>query len=125
VGDTKFGLDDLIKQDPNAKWDASKGEVIDSDPKFGHWTRSPRVATVPLMDPRILLTEAEFKSGKQPVVFNNFAKIFIEPRPSGSGSQDDIYGRVLPFAFGSGLAPSSGLTGGATGTLVRILQIVE
>ncbi len=123
VGDTKFGLDDLIKQDPNAKWDAVKGEVVGSDPKYGHWTRSPRVATIPLMDPRQLLSEGNFKSGKQPIVFNNFAKIFIESRPPGSGQQDDIYGRFLPFAFGSGTAPSSGPI--APGTLVRILQIVE
>ena len=121
VGDTKFGLDDLIKQDPNAKWDAAKREVVGSDPKYGHWTNSPRVVIVPLMDPQQLLTEGNLKSGKQPIVFNNFASVFIEARPPGQGNQDDVYGRFLPFARGSGTAAGSEMNG----TLVRTLQIVE
>ena len=119
VGDTKFGLDDLIKQDPYAYWDPIAKEVKNSDPKFGHWTNSPRMAIVPLFDPRQLLSEGNVQTGTKPIVFNNFATVFIENRPAGQGNQDDIHGKFFPFVRGAGTS------GPATGTLVRIIQIVE
>jgi hypothetical protein len=58
------------------------------------------------------------------VSFNNFALIFVDgvqtvPAPTGPA---DVFitGRFLYFATGLGGAP-----GGATGSLVRVLQLVE
>jgi hypothetical protein len=121
MGWVRHGLEDLIKQDPNARWDPVLKTVVGSDPKFGHWTNSPRLITVPLFDPRILLTEGSFKSGKQEIVFNNFTTLFIEPSPGGSGQNDDINGVFLPTAKGMYAAGP----GEVAGTLIRVLQIVE
>lgn len=120
MGWVKNGMEDLIKQDPYAAWDPVLQQVVRSDPKFGHWTNSPRVITVTLFDPRILLTDGDFKSGKQGIEFNNFASFFIEPL-SGGGQNDDIQGVLLPLARGMGTAGP----GETAGSLVRILQIVE
>jgi hypothetical protein len=121
MGWVRNGLGDLIDQDPHARWDPVLKEVVGSDPKYGHWTNSPRVITVPLFDPRILLTQDEFKSGKQDIVFNNFASLFIEAPDPGSGQNSDIFGRFLPIARGVGTVGA----GQTAGSLVRILQIIE
>jgi hypothetical protein len=121
MGWVRNGLTDLIKQDPNARWDPVLKQVTGTDPKYGHWSNSPRVITVVLFDPRILLTEDNFKSGKQPIVFNNFASLFIEEPPPGSGQNDDIFGVLIPIARGMAAAGP----GEVEGSLVRMLQIVE
>jgi Flp pilus assembly protein TadG len=46
VGETNQGIDDLLLKDPDAKWDASRNRVIDSD-----FNPSPRVFPIPLYDP--------------------------------------------------------------------------
>jgi hypothetical protein len=121
MGWVRNGLGDLIAQDPGARWDPVLREVVGSDPKYGHWSNSPRMITVVLFDPRILLTEGNFKSGKQPIQFNNFASLFIEPTPPGSGQNDDIFGVLIPIARGMSTAGP----GEMEGSLVRILQLVE
>lgn len=120
MGWVRNGMQDLIKQDPYAAWDPVLQQVVRSDPKFGHWSNSPRVITVTLFDPRILLTDGDFKSGKQSIQFNNFASFFIEPL-TGGGQNNDIEGVLLPLARGMGAAGP----GETAGSLVRILQIVE
>ncbi len=119
-GNLRAGMNDLVKQDPDARWDPIQRKVVGS--KFEPWWNSPRVATVAIFDPNQFLLEGANHSGIQPIVFNNFASIFIEELPPGSGANsDNVYGRFLPFAQGAGRARE----GGTSGTLVRMLQIVE
>jgi Flp pilus assembly protein TadG len=46
VGNTKKGVADLIAQDPNARWDPSKKEIVDSD-----YAISPRIVPIALFSP--------------------------------------------------------------------------
>lgn len=121
MGWVRNGLRDLIAQDPYARWDPVLKQIEGTDPKYGHWSNSPRLITVVLFDPRILLTEGNFKSGKQPIEFNNFASLFIEEPPPGSGQNDDLFGVLIPIARGMAAAGP----GEVEGSLVRMLQIVE
>jgi hypothetical protein len=118
MGIIRQGLNSLVAQDPGAQWDPINKVVTGS--LYDPWWNSPRVATVALFDPRPLLEDGSSFSGRQDIVFNNFASIFIEPLPSGSGQNDDVYGRFIPRARGARGSPN-----GNAGTLVRMLQIVE
>ena len=48
VGPTREGIELLIGQDRNARWDEGCNCVINSDPRFGI---SPRIRPIPLYDP--------------------------------------------------------------------------
>ncbi len=83
VGPTKQGINDLYNQDPDATWDPVQG-VVNSDYPPG---ASPRIARVPMFDPRFPPT-----SGKQDIVVTNIAGFFIE----GVQGNGDVTGRLMP-----------------------------
>ncbi|HZI94468.1 MAG TPA: pilus assembly protein TadG-related protein [Patescibacteria group bacterium] len=93
VGPTKQGVQDLIDQDPGARWDPALGVVNSAFPPGG----SPRIGRVPMFDPSNPPT-----SGKQSLKITNIAGFFIE----GVKGNGDVTGRLV-FATGSG-APTPG-----------------
>jgi hypothetical protein len=123
-GPTLFGVEDAIEQDSLAYWDASTNTVIGST--YGSaWLKSPRVKIVPLYSPdQIATIHGQYSGGGHAtLIFNNFALIWLDGIQSvgtGTNSTDYVLGRFLYYAPGLGGAP-----GGATGTLARVLQLVE
>lgn len=119
VGPTRFGVDSLISADPGARWDPTTETVVGIDPKYGHWTNSPRVVSLALFDPAQIANIQG--GGGLNITFNNIALFFIEgfdETAPGPASQRPVKGRFLYFAAGSG-------TGPVTGPLFRVLQLVE
>lgn len=113
VGPTRQGVEDAIAQDRTAYWDPVAGVVS----QYG--LSSPRVRIVPLYDPSQIL---RFRGSKQ-IEFNNFGLIFLEGTQTinvGGSNEEWVSGRFLYYAPGLGGNP-----GGATGSLVRVLQLVE
>jgi hypothetical protein len=95
---------------------------------MSNWLKSPRIKIVPLYDPAqiaLIHSHAQNKSPGTPnvVSFNNFALIFVDSTHSvpAQNGPDDVFimGRFLYFAQGLGNP------GGATGSLARVLQLVE
>jgi len=80
IGPTAQGMRDLIALDPDAEWDESCGCVVNSE----HGV-SPRIALIPLHDPRVPID-----SGRQVVVVTKVVAFFIE-RMQGN----DVRGRFL------------------------------
>ncbi len=114
VGPTDKAVDSLISLDPNAQW--LNGTVVNSDPQYGNWLNSPRVVTVAVFDPHLIAGITG--GGNLQLQFNNFAKFFLEPIPSGGGPKPDVMARFLYYVAG-------GNDGIGNGTLVRKLQLVE
>lgn len=112
VGPTRQGVDDVVAMDPTAYWDNTTNNLISP---YGF--SSPRVKIVPLYDPAYI---AQIVGGNHTLTFNNFALIFIEGTYS-VGPDEFVVGRFLYFAQGVG----GGAPGGITGSLVRVLQLVE
>lgn len=121
AGTVSPAWDTRIGYDQDASWNDVDNRVDDSD--FPDRDRdglpdSPRVVVVALYDP-----EAEMLGpSDNSVVFNNFAKIWVDERPpgcSGAGCKSAITGRFLGFIGG----PGGG--GGTTGTLIRTLQLIK
>jgi hypothetical protein len=70
---------------------------------------------VGLMDPIYIQGSSQNVKPDQGAVFNNFARIFLQDAP---GNTDNIKGIFLGFAPGG--------TGGTTsGTLVKVLQLIQ
>lgn len=110
--------DTRIGYDPDARWN-DQTNTVDNSNGGGAWlTDSPRVVIVALYDPTAeLLTPNDNK-----IVFNNFAKVWVDQRPpgcSGAGCKAPITARFLGFVGGPG--------GGAatTGTLIKSLELIE
>ena len=95
VGPTKQGVQELIDQDPGAKWDNSTNQITGST--YGP-TGSPRIIRVPFFDPRTPPT-----SGKQKIEVTNIASLFLE-NIDGNGT---VHGRIM-LATGSGLGTTPG-----------------
>lgn len=112
VGPTRQGVDDVVKMDPTAYWDNTTNNLVSP---YGF--SSPRVKIVPLYDPGYI---AQIVGGNHTLTFNNFALIFIEGTVK-QGQDEFVIGRFLYFAQGVG----GGAPGGMTGSLVRVLQLVE
>ncbi|HET9465865.1 MAG TPA: pilus assembly protein TadG-related protein [Gemmatimonadales bacterium] len=113
--DTRIGYDD------GASWNDETNTVDDSD--FPDRDQdglpdSPRVVVVALYDP-----EAEMLGpSDNTLVFNNFAKIWVDERPAdcmGAGCKAPITGRFLGFVTG----PGGG--SGVTGSLIRSLELIK
>jgi hypothetical protein len=115
VGPTRQGVLNLIAQDPYATW--SSGGITGSNFGNGIYSSSPRIKTVPLYDPAFI---AQIMGGNHNLTFNNFARIFIEGVQK-QGPDEFVIGRFMYYAPGLGGSAS----GGATGSLVRVLQLVE
>lgn len=117
-GPTTQGVTNAVAQDSMAYWDTSTNTVVGSALGTG-WLSSPRVKIVPLYSPDQI---ALITGGNHNVTFNNFALIWLEGTVTvGRGQTADEYvvGRFLYFATGLGG------TGPTTGSLVRVLQLVE
>jgi hypothetical protein len=116
VGPTRQGVLNLIAQDPNATWDPVYG-ITNSNFGNGKTSSSPRIKTVPLYDPAFI---AQIVGGNHNLTFNNFARIFIEGVQQ-QGHDEWVIGRFMYYAPGLGGSSS----GGNTGSLARVLQLVE
>ncbi|MDT8341961.1 MAG: Tad domain-containing protein, partial [Longimicrobiales bacterium] len=111
VGPTAQGIGDLMDQDPDAYWDPRLGPVRDVDGETVPALSSPRVMKIGLFRPDEIVS-----SGMQTIRFNNFALLFLEGQ---ANPQAPVIARFMFFAGGEGV------TGPATGSLVRFLRLVE
>jgi hypothetical protein len=86
VGPTKQGMDDLIAQDPYARWDDGLNKVVNSSKN-----PSPRVVAIPLFDP---VYYAEGKAGGRgaSLKFVNYMGFFIEEMRG-----NEVVGRITPI----------------------------
>jgi hypothetical protein len=118
-GPTRQGVGGAISQDSAAYWDTGTNTVIGST--YGaNWLSSPRVKIVPLYSPDQI---ALIVGGNHNVTFNNFALIWLDGVQTvgqGQNAEEYVLGHFLYFATGLGTGPGS-----TTGSLVRVLQLVE
>jgi hypothetical protein len=122
-GPTKFGVEDAIAKDSLAYWDPTTNTVIGSTYGSG-WLRSPRVKIVPLFSPdQIATIRGQFSGGGHAdVIFHDFALMWLEGIVStGQGATSNEYVQARFLYYASGI----GSPGPVTGTLVRVLQLVE
>jgi Flp pilus assembly protein TadG len=106
VGPTMQGINDLIAQDPGARWDTTDQKIVNS--AYG---RSPRIGLVPLFDPQLPPT-----SGRNYVTISKIGAFFIES--TGPGSQ--VNGRFVQItAQGTPCETNTG------SSLVQGLQLIE
>lgn len=108
IGPTKQGFQDLIEQDPEARWSQDLGCVTRGD---GCVASSPRIRPAPMFDPR----DAP-DPGAKPLTFTNFASIFVS-RIQGN----EVYAVFMGLG---GVAPAeeSGETEGPAARIVRLIQ---
>jgi hypothetical protein len=109
IGPTKQGFQDLIDQDPDARWDDVDECVTRGD---GCIFDSPRIRAAPMFDPR----EAP-DPGSKPLTFTNFANIFVD-RIQGN----EVYGRFLGLSGVPGGGDTSGDDDGPAVRFVRLIQ---
>jgi len=98
-GPTKQGLDVLYALDPKARWHSLNKKVVDSA-----YLRSPRIVTIPLMDPSIGVTAAG--PGRKKVVVAKLLSFFIE-----SYSSSNVTGRLVGAAAPGSAVPCATQTG--------------
>ena len=106
VGPTRQGVDDLIAQDPNARWDNASQTIINS--AFG---RSPRVVLVPMFDPRL-----PPNPGRNWVQISKIGAFFLE----GTAGGGDVIGRYMETTTTGGPCP-----GGLGNGLVKGVALVQ
>lgn len=113
--------DARIGYDANATWDDVDNEVDGSN--YGDQDQdglpdSPRVVVVALYDPAAEMLAPSDNT----LVFNNFAKVWVDERPDGcegAGCKAPITARFLGFVTGPGGGE------GTTGTLIKRLQLIK
>jgi hypothetical protein len=118
-GPSRQGVTGAVGQDSAAYWDTSTNTVVGSIYGSG-WLTSPRVKIVPLYSPDQI---ALIVGGNHNVTFNNFALIWLDGVVTvgqGNNAEEYVLGRFLYFASGLGTGPGS-----TTGSLVRVLQLIE
>jgi hypothetical protein len=121
AGTVSPAWDTRIGYDPDASWNDITNKVDNSrfpDRDRDRLPDSPRVVVVALYNPQAELLAPSDNS----IVFNNFAKIWVDQRPpgcSGAGCKSAITGRFLGFIGGRGGG------GGSTGTLIKTLQLIK
>jgi hypothetical protein len=86
VGPTKHGMEELIVQDPGARWDSATNTVVNSA-----FAESPRISLVPFFDPTLPPT-----SGRNWVRVVKLGAFFIES-VQGNG---DVTGRFMQITTG-------------------------
>jgi hypothetical protein len=111
TGGVKNGVKDLVKLDPGATWNDATHTITGSS--YPGET-SPRVIIVGLFDPIFIKGANKNNKPDAGVVFNNFAKIFLQP----ANGNDDVTARFIGFIPGGG-------GGVAAGTLVKVPRLVE
>jgi hypothetical protein len=109
IGPTKQGMQKLIDQDPDAKWDINCECIVDGDPQFDI---SPRIGLIPIHDPRIPM-----EPGKKTVLVTKIAAFFIEEQHA----DGTVVGRFLRIQ-GPGTPCIAGVTAGG---FVWHLSLVE
>jgi hypothetical protein len=118
VGQISPAWDTRIGYDPGAHWDDGTNTVVGSSAGDDWLTDSPRVVVIALYSPvDELLTPNDNK-----IVFNNFARMFVDSRPpgcSGASCKAPITARFLGFVTGPGGGPA------LTGTLIRNLRLIK
>jgi Flp pilus assembly protein TadG len=113
VGPTKFGIQDLIKLDPTARWDDVNKTVVSNNPAY-QGQANPRVIKVAVYDPIQVQ-----KSGKINISFTNIALMFVEAYQRVPGNKDDaVIARFMTYAPGVG-------TPGPGGPLARYVRLVQ
>jgi hypothetical protein len=113
--------DTRIGYDPDATWNdmtnaVDKSDFDDNDDDG--LVDSPRVVIVALYNPELEMLSPSDNT----LVFNNFAKIWVDKRPpgcSGAGCKAPITGRFLGFVGGPGGGP------GVTGSLIKTLELIK
>jgi Flp pilus assembly protein TadG len=85
VGPTRQGMEDLIGQDPGARWDSETKTIVNSA-----FAESPRIGMVPFFDPTIPPT-----SGRNWVTVVKIGAFFIEGIQGG-----DVTGRFIQITTG-------------------------
>ena len=108
-GPTGDGIDDLIAQDPNARWDEGQKKVItDLHP-------TPRIFPIPLYDPDF------YQSGKAngrdaSLRMANWVGFFVESR-----NGNNVFGRIVPIL--GVIDPNAGPA--PAGTFPRAIRLVQ
>lgn len=113
--DVTRAVQNILNRDPGATWNQSAKQVTGSTES--DWTKSPRVITVALMDPRHIhgANPAQQPDGR--TEFSNFARIWLD-QPEVTDPPGTVRAVFLGFATGT--------SGGTTsGTLVKQLQLIE
>lgn len=117
VGQISPAWDTRIGYDPGAYWDDASNTVVDSDAGADWLTDSPRVVIVALYSPA-----TPMNPNTNNLVFNNFARMFVDKRPPGCSDAQckaPITARFLGFVSGPGGGP------GTTGTLIKNLRLIK
>jgi hypothetical protein len=117
AGQVSPAWDTRIGYDPGAYWNDATNTVENSEAGDDWLTESPRVVIIALYSPA-----NPMNPNTQNLVFNNFARMFVDSRPpgcSGASCQAPITARFLGFVSGPG--------GGAatTGTLIKTLRLIK
>jgi Flp pilus assembly protein TadG len=86
VGPTRHGMEDLVAQDPGARWDSATRTIVNSA-----FAESPRIGIVPFFDPMLPPT-----SGRNWVTVVKLGAFFIE-NVTGGG---DVTGRFIQITTG-------------------------
>lgn len=117
VGPISNAWNTRIGYDAPARWDDNYNTAVNAQGGTNWLTTSPRVVIVALYSPEAEMTGPSDNK----LVFNNFARVFLDPRPPGCDAicKDPITARFLGFVT----SPGGGA--GVTGTLIKKLQLVE
>jgi hypothetical protein len=117
VGPISNAWNERIAYDAPARWDDYSNTAVDALGGTNWINTTPRVVIVALYSPEGEMTGPSDNK----LVFNNFARVFLDPRPPGCAAvcKDPITARFLGFVTSPGGGP------GVTGTLIRKLQLVE
>ena len=110
VGPTVSGIEELIAQDPGARWDSSTNRVVNS--AFGA-QQSPRVFPIPLFDP-IYYDEGKRNGRNADLKTANWIGFFADHV---SGNQ--IYGKIIPIA---GIRDGAPIPDGLTIRSIRLVR---
>lgn len=100
VGPTRQGWQDLVQQDPNARYDASTGGITNSA-----YPVSPRMIKLALYDPSIGVIARAGSGAEKHVVVRKFAFLFIEAMPGG-GNDVPVTARFLKYASSGEACPT-------------------
>ena len=108
VGPTRQGMEDLVSQDPGARWDAGTRTVQGSA-----WGMSPRIALVPFFDPTQPPT-----SGRNWVRITRIGVLFIEQIVG-----NEVRGRFMTINVPGIPCPPG--TPGSIGAMVRGISLIQ
>jgi putative Flp pilus-assembly TadE/G-like protein len=112
TGPVKKGVTYLVNEDPGATWNQSTKQVEGSS--YADWTRSPRVITIGLIDPKYWIATSKNDKPDPGSTYSNFARMFI----LSADGNDNIQAIFLGTAAGSAGGPTGG-------TLVKVLQLIQ